>query len=1606
MGFLSGVLKAVKNENEVTTYDNYISGENNKLESVLNTLNTNIGSGRAGLAVSVDAVKRWLEGYGKNLRTSTYLVTHELDGLKEFISGKHIYGIHDVQNLQDQLKTWTEVVKKIDEHVKQNIISNVDKLDYTLKRSVMNKIDPLRASINQLLDSAKDPAVIQQVKKVDTELQAQELKIKDSLGNEVYKLRDSLKLMKDTKNRQIWYLRKSVNDFMKMIEDNHFNNTYKDNIISQFNDIKRKVNDVYDTLFAKQAQLKGLVEQAQQHFAIITNTIGMDAKIGHEKSIYRNWDKLRETISNLVLRQIYGQNKHEGLRGILSGVGNYADGFKWQTFEKIMQQLLQEIVEKDSVYTNIDAYVRYNKNNFTGDLGVGEKTEAILKKLTPIIIQKAKDAIKTIKPSRTLGTRGSVDGEISEIIKYLGKLTSDVENMESNITQAIEEELASGSELSYVNAHQSDHKHYLSSAIKETLSIISMSVKYVCAQLENFKNASRISNLDQAIKDVTAIPGKLSDDPSLGQNITNGLKTVTNHIEELNKFLVKSTGDNSMHEAIDELKSKMVDELDKLKKDKEGHQGQNGIINENKDKADEQMEKLKTELKKKLNSFDINVTHADTLIEDSIDSIVRVLDDAHGVIERTVTDAFEKVRQSVRALFAESHRADLSALRSLVDQQLKAVQGIIAKDRVTGVKGMLKTLSGVSVNMKSSQYADQNNMLMKLQTAASKKNSLTKAYFDELVQLVRAYYRSYLIYVHDDAVRLSASHPSPSTDYPSQLKAIFDKLVELLNHLEKDKLYNYDHNFVDLLASLNSLVDSLSPSFTSPCPLLAPLKAGLAKFTEQLGHAYVSRYSGQKYTALTERKQVPDPKKPDSKEKIDVTDLTPEGRNCAKVCLTIVEMLTKNFVELKDECQVYKSKQINTYDDNLFGECFTKRGFTVTSDKGRQHGELQDKSDMTGDAVYKKITAKVTGVQMLTFLKTWKEEQRRKHPHRHPNGNIHLFDVLDFLQGYVVTYYTVRHLEHIPSAKAPRNIYQMLQWLSGVRYYPSLIPLFLCFKDLFPRRKEDEGKDIKAISPASVKLSATTEITYAHLGRKVFVNVCLHAHDVLVAILGHGHAGGRYAVDFKTNEAKLLYPSKASDCFDMLVDIAYRVQHQLYFLFQQFYFESSYSSWRDCLYGRGVAGSSWKCNTKQCPNHDCNQTARQTANQMGNQTCDQHCDQYPMCDLKSPLQSFLEDGLQGFLPHQFTKPGCKLECTAANHKAIPCKTPMGFGDISNMASHTQKGTHLRDVLIDFCGNSTAPLTLMCAYFNCLLQRPPQNLGDMFAFYYNLMKEWSKNETHKRKAFDEAVRKANFENRGTTLELDDVFSAHSNISSNHAGRHLSSLVNCDGDSGSNCGRYLKPISTDVYTIYSSEYADKYVSWIVYLTETFYDLLKKLYDECNGNCGPKGSNCHNKCCVKGCPSLVKESKNVTHDEGCTSIVQCKHTLPTLCRYGFTFWYQTRINGEQGIEKKRTCKDLCNVLERVLSDKEADQAPLAKLIYVTIPNFLFEIRAPFIWLNVALWLLSLLYLLHIMVIRLDLLHIKSHLHSPSSHRIAAQSLLSAARVNKLNRVFYLQP
>ncbi|GBE63502.1 hypothetical protein, conserved [Babesia ovata] len=838
----------------------------------------------------------------------------------------------------------------------------------------------------------------------------------------------------------------------------------------------------------------------------------------------------------------------------------------------------------------------------------------------------------------------------------------------------------------------------------------------------------------------------------------------------------------------------------------------------------------------------------------------------------------------------------------------------------------------------------------------------------------------------------------------------------------KKRIYIFDDLSTTLLKQLSASISALSPSnfhgFHNPL-LLDALKAGMEKFTEQLGHAYVNVYSGK---IPTEKWVKQESKQVDGKPQL-VDVLSTEGRNCAKVCLTILEILNTNLRDLYNNCKgsgkwskscirLYEGNK-NKRSDNQLGHWFQRRGFRVSEYENTQNGEL--KRGMKGDEIR---TLLVNGNGKYVFKN---------------DNNKDDAGPLRTLFRYLLDYYKVTHRGHIASPKSPCNIYQMLQWLLGLYFNPMYQKLEAHIGELFTGLQKQyklEHPRLEVTVPDDMKDKIKSPLNSEQL-TKVLKQVCLYSADTLITFLGHGHSGGRYAVDFYTNTDNLFYPGSPASCFDMLADILNRVFYQVRFVYKQCNNRPESGGWKHCWYGRGVGGSSWTCNTMQCPNQTGDQTATQNSNQMHKQTCNQMCDQRAECGLKSPLQSFLEDGLPGFLPHSITSPGCKLTCSLPNHFGRPCLTPMGFSDISNVASRTQKGDYLQQVL-ELLYGPKSNFRQLCSVVNCLIRRPPQTLDDLLAFYYGYLANWSggskgrDNEArkHKHDAFVRAVRNANLGREYSDLIPTAVFgsSSHYDQKSTHTNGDVFSLVSCNPHNAPAhpCGRYLQPLHQDARSMFSSFFARFYLCWIVYTTENFYDLLKKLYDDCCAKCNKPGTKCHDNSCAERCAvksayeaevsnpqqALSTQSANKAHDSKCHSIIECKYTHPTLYSYGFTFGSPHELSGVTEVKNRRTCIDLCNALKKVLSDKKSDNAPLAKLIYVTIPDFLWKIREPFSLTLLALWSLSLLYLLHITVVRLDVLRIRSHLRSPASHRIAAQSLLAAARVKALANVKYFSP
>ncbi|GBE63141.1 hypothetical protein, conserved [Babesia ovata] len=895
-------------------------------------------------------------------------------------------------------------------------------------------------------------------------------------------------------------------------------------------------------------------------------------------------------------------------------------------------------------------------------------------------------------------------------------------------------------------------------------------------------------------------------------------------------------------------------------------------------------------------------------------------------------------------------------MEQAVEKHIKEIEKKIAEDLSSGVKGFLRAV----------KYNDYPG------------NKLQALKDNDAVSLLASALHSYLNVIYH---YLSADLPKhlPSSHYPSQLSTIHSAVDTLLSHLREQK--HFTHEVPGMLAELKTSVQALhSTNFGNPAyPVLDAFPKSLVKFVEQLERGYVSTYSKQEWNAEYSGKY-------------------------AQVCLTVFHTCFRNLNKLTNGYHsAKKSQQINL--GTHLGKYLYKCGYIVSDDR-KQNGELQNKPECTGGNIETWLTGTVTSL----------------------SGTRNLIQDLECLFTNVERYNRVCHHATFSATKYPSSIYQMLHWCSGLQYNSVYEKLCVYFRELFAKPKGLKEVKYSAIPKEQLKLEAYPHtIMYDDLEPALY-DVCSRSRTVLTAILGHGHAGGVYASQFSNNSLSLYYPTSMTTLICMLQNIVYRLYQQLTFLYKQCCYPTNLSGWSDCWYGREVGGSDWQCNSLQCPNQIPNQKAKQNTNQTPNQshkqTCARTCDQHPKCGLKSPLQSYLEDGLQGFLPHSVTAKSSGISCSTCGKTSpgMPCKTPMGFPEIGLTASQMKTGRDIRHVLFYFCGDSTACLTNLCGLFHCLLPSAPKTLGEMFAFYFNLLNGWEKSGEHRKEAFDSAVSNACFMRAYDEMnQCSDLFKhgKHFEVSAKQGTKYgiyhnrgdLYSLcrpnVSCY-DGRNQCGAYIASLSTDTCGTFASKNASNYLSWIVYLTETFYDLLCQLSKACHGNCGSEKSRCRVTGCAKNICSFSKQSyfeeTHMQHDGRCNSILNCRHTHPALYAYGFTFGDRTNLDGRIDDKDipKRTCKTFIVQLQNVCSDRSV----LSQIIHETIPNFLWKIRQPFSYLLLALWSLSLLYLLHIAVVRLDVLGIRSHLRSPSSHRIAAQSLLAAARVKALANVKYFSP
>ncbi|GBE58940.1 Extracellular matrix-binding ebh, putative [Babesia ovata] len=572
-------------------------------------------------------------------------------------------------------------------------------------------------------------------------------------------------------------------------------------------------------------------------------------------------------------------------------------------------------------------------------------------------------------------------------------------------------------------------------------------------------------------------------------------------------------------------------------------------------------------------------------------------------------------------------------------------------------------------------------------------------------------------------------------------------------------------------------------------------------------------------------------------------------------------------------------------------------------------------------------------------------------------------DPLDALHDMLKYYLRVCHL-HIPTEpRYPCTVRDVLAWLAG-------LPHTAVYKRIQPHCHNLSGGETDDVLKYSLLCIPGALGFLTH-----------HSSTLLVTICGNGrgfdHADYQYACNFWDNSRGFHYPSDVAELLDILARLCKRALRALNFLRARCRYEASMGhGWSECRYGRSVPAANWQCNDHSSIESNCR----------------------PNCQPKSPLQAHLMDQLPGLLPHKLTSVGCDSECLTCptGKPGQQCVTPMGFWDLPRAGSRTGTGRDIFAVLTALCSNAESPLPSLLRCLSSINPCPPQTLGDMFAFFCNFaQRRGLDHRTQRLKYLDnndfishltsEAIPSVsmNLCARKQAVRLTSALTALYHSPADHAAAaqadadtdknantdshsDLSSLtVRAQCSDSLTCAPYLQPLSFHACHTLPEQHAHLYLSWVVHLAWQFWYLLEQLLNAFQDiDCASSG--CSECPCKPGQHGVNLNCK-------CKALLSCHGVLPTFHAYGFT----------------KYCHHFCTQLQNVLHSRHFTE------LFHQIDEFLYGIRAPFLFTIVTLWLTATIYILHSLLYRMDVLRIRSHLLTTrASHLIDVKALLAGSR------------
>ncbi|CDR71598.1 hypothetical protein, conserved [Babesia bigemina] len=1589
MGFLSGVLSNIYS---------HLGQHKNTLDGAIETLKQNKHGGKKGFNAAIGRVVEGVRGYNGNVKTSNDLVKTAIKNLQR---GMKNYKKEELQtklpNKIDPKRPTASTQESVEKA--RSLVEDCQKFAKEFIRAV-----DIKTNKSETINAIKDlnPKLRDTIENVRKNLQHESKRLKELSSKESEMLKATEKRIGDTLRGLKVNVDCRIDAQMKELIKKLSERVQK--ILNELKSIEKKLLGYVKELYTWLEDARKLINEADKEVDIILKQVNEPAvgetndKKKIEEKVQTISDGLDTRIVELTKWNAAGteavkraKEKCTQISGMVETTG--ADEQKIHKLAETMKEKAEKLrVAARDIKTNIGQWVKDALQQ------VKDMDEALKKDLYNVkdAVSRQVEGIKTAlgkPPGGGSGTNhaAAVDTAITEVTKTLDRqlpngtgqtVTLDKDTTFTGYNRSVDQDKLAA--LSTDNFEAIKTAGTLPAAIGTIKTEVS-------GKLTNHNNndvGTIIGTEDTFTTPFSQITAELQkiaglvDSEKQTPKPSNGKTGVTNYLTDLEQMLQSATYSltsdvKSKHQSVKGL-ALIQSELQKLHT--QVPQVTNllmqlcSTVGNNAYYAKQHLAKLKDEY------FSTSTT-----AKNSITKIYSQLDELHNEIkvgpihdaeeflkfaeqaeqhfskilkeqvENDIKDAEKSLTSHARHQYVDSIKFLLQAFAEKAQEELSPLPKLVDTDLTIGFKGFMKAVEGDVLKTKTTgQNIDKlSSLAADPVDSAERKNKV----FAKLSSNFKAFWSPLASYVNKEIVRLNEEenkkkHPVVKDvyGYHGQLITIYDTFNELMAHIHRT--HRYDHILPGMLDKVDAALSSLKPDgFAKPSsPVIDGLIAGLTHFIGEMRRVYISAYDSETFGG----ELVKNPQR-------EKSELTKEGRNVAKTFLTLLATLFHDLDRLRGECRSLSKQKINQSTD--LGRTMRGLGYSVSVDK--QDGELQNKETVLGENVYKRILWPIKEADGNEHLERCESRDHVR------NDKFHLLDILNCICSHVEEYNQVSHCATFAAKRQPCSVFEMLIWFAGLPYNNAYAELKSDgFTDLLdnPAKPLTDDDDIIVYDMDSFYIDACPrKFTYKNI-RTVLHHICTKSYDILCAIGGHGDADTIYGSDYCNNSFGMKYPQSGGDCLQMFLDVLRRILPPLRYLFKRCGVKADQFGWSDCLYGRDVA--------------------------TGKSQCNEHSSDKPKCQPTSPLMSYLNDCLPGHLPHQVSAIGCKAECKTCptSKPGMPCLTPLGFRGFSGS---TRKGWDLYEILSYFFGTNLISSLL------CVVTKPPSTLPEHFGFALSLVNKWHESGTHLIKdAFHSSTLSRSIGLYEQTATLTDALrNAYGSTQNGHPNREvkradLSSLSTstASAEQTAYTAPYLHSLCYDAYYYVAKKHVNAYLSWALYLPWDLHKYLENLHDAL------KNIFCRD----WGCSTCLRADKCKKGEHGiiegackCSSVVSCKGILPTLYKYGFVFEDAKSLTASE-----KTCFAFIQQVQNVIRSTYFTE------LFDRCDEFIFTIRQPFIWLNVALWSLSLFYLLCVMVGRLDVLHIKSHLRSPSSHKITAQSLLAAAQIGRLAKISYLQP